>query len=166
MGLIKIRPVTENDFGAITDIYAHHVRNGAASFEIDPPDTVEMKRRWLKLAEKSFPYIVAEDDGKVVGYAYAGPYRERPAYRHTVEDSIYVDQHHAGKGIGKLLLPAVIEQCQQLGLKQMIAVIGDSNNKASLRLHASCGFYDVGVLKSVGFKFNRWLDSVLMQRRL
>jgi phosphinothricin acetyltransferase len=164
--MTNIRPATDNDFGAITDIYAHHVRTGTASFEIDPPDNAEMKRRWGKLAEKGFPYVVADDGGKVVGYAYAGPYRERPAYRHTVEDSIYIDPHHAGKGIGKLLLSAVIGHCQKLELKQMIAVIGDSQNTASIRLHARCGFYDVGVFKNVGFKFNRWLDSVLMQRGL
>jgi len=161
-----IRPATENDISAITDIYAHHVRNGTSSFEIDPPDVAEMKRRWQSLVEKKFPYLVAEHDGKIVGYAYAGPYRERLAYRHTVENSIYIDKHHAGKGIGKLLLAAIIEQCQKLGLKQMIAVIGDSNNAASIRLHTRAGFYDAGILKNVGFKFDRWLDVVLMQRSL
>jgi len=164
--ITKIRPATENDFGAITDIYAHYVRNGTASFEIDPPDTAEMKQRWVNLTKKGFPYLVAEDNGKVAGYAYIGPYRERLAYRHTVEDSIYIDRHHLGKGMGKFLLSTVIEASQRLGFKQVIAVIGDSNNAASIRLHARCGFHDAGILKNVGHKFDRWLDVVLMQRAI
>jgi L-amino acid N-acyltransferase YncA len=164
--LVIIRPATENDIGAITDIYAYHVRNGTASFEIDPPDLSEMKRRWLNLVEKNFPYIVAESDGKAIGYAYAGPYRERLAYRYTAENSIYLDKDYAGKGTGQLLLTALLEQCRKLGIQQMIAVIGDSNNTASIRLHTRGGFNDAGILKNVGFKFDRWLDVVLMQREL
>jgi L-amino acid N-acyltransferase YncA len=164
--LVKIRPAIENDISAITDIYAYHVRHGAASFEIDPPDTPEMKQRWLKLAEKNFPYFVAEEAGKVIGYAYAGPYRERLAYRYTAEDSVYVDQRHTGKGVGRLLLSEIIRHSQNLGIKQMIAAIGDSNNAASIGLHTRCGFYDVGILKNAGFKFERWLDVVFMQRAL
>lgn len=165
-GLTTIRPATDNDFDAITDIYSCHVLNGVASFEVEPPDIAEMKRRWLKLTEKSFPYVIAEAEGKVVGYAYAGPYRERVAYRYTAEDSVYIDPAHIGKGIGRLLLSTIIAHSQKMGLKQMIAVIGDSKNAASIGLHRRCGFSDAGILKNVGFKFDRWLDSVLMQRAL
>lgn len=164
--MTQIRPSIEKDVSAITEIYAHHVRTGTASFEIEPPDAAEMARRRSEMTAKGFPYLVAVEDGEVVGYAYAGPYRARLAYRHTVENSIYVRHDMAGKGIGALLMPALITACQKNGYKQIIAVIGDSGNAASINLHRKFGFRDVGVLKDVGFKFDRWLDTVLMQRAL
>lgn len=161
-----IRPALAPDLPAIADIYAHHVRHGTASFELEAPDEAEMTKRWQDLSAKNMPYIVAEDGGKVVGYAYAGPFRPRPAYRHTVEDSIYVHHEHAGRGLGMLLLPALIGACEKQGFRQMIAAIGDSGNNASIALHRKCGFEDAGILKNVGFKFGRWLDVVFMQRKL
>jgi phosphinothricin acetyltransferase len=163
---MKIRPAEEADIPAIADIYAHHVLQGTGTFETEPPDAHEMKRRWLALRDRNFPYLVAEREGTMIGYAYAGPYRERLAYRFTVEDSVYIHKDHAGKGAGKMLLTAIISETQKLGFKQMVAVIGDSGNAASVGLHAACGFYNAGILKNVGFKFDRWLDSVLMQRAL
>lgn len=164
--MTMIRPSTENDVRAIADIYAHHVRTGTASFEIDAPDVAEMLRRRAEITAKGFPYLVAETGGEVVGYAYVGPYRARLAYRHTVENSIYVRHDMAGKGIGALLMPALIAACEKNGYKQIIAVIGDSANAASIHLHRKFGFRDVGVLKDVGFKFDRWLDTVFMQKAL
>jgi phosphinothricin acetyltransferase len=161
-----IRAASFVDVKAMTAIYAHHVKNGTASFETDPPNEAEMLKRLKEITEKRLPYLVAESDKKVVGYAYAGLYRPRLAYRYTVEDSIYVHPEHAGKGIGGHLLPALISQCEKLGLRQMVAVIGDSANVASVELHRKFGFEDVGVLKNVGFKFGKWLDTVFMQRAL
>jgi L-amino acid N-acyltransferase YncA len=161
-----IRAASAEDLKAVTGIYAHHVRCGTASFEIEPPDEAEMLRRWQAVAEKGLPYFVAERDGAVAGYGYAGLYRPRPAYRFTVEDSIYVDRECAGLGIGGALLGRLIAECERLGLRQMIAVIGDSENAASIGLHRKFGFEHAGVLKNVGCKFGRWLDTVLMQREL
>lgn len=162
----SVRPALPSDIKDITAIYAHHVRSGTASFEIDPPEATDMRVRWQDITGKGLPYLVAEDNGIILGYAYAGPYRPRPAYRFTVEDSIYVHPDHARKGIGALLLPALISECEKLGLRQMIAVIGDSGNTASVALHRKFGFEDAGLLKSVGFKFGRWLDVTIMQRTL
>jgi L-amino acid N-acyltransferase YncA len=125
-----------------------------------------MKKRRGAVLDLGLPHLVAERDGRVMGYAYAGNWRPRPAYRYSVEDSIYIDKDAMGQGAGKLLLPALIEHCTALGKRQMVAVIGDSAQTASIRLHASCGFEMTGTLKSIGFKFGRWLDSVLMQRPL
>lgn len=161
-----IRPSAERDVAAITGIYAHHVKFGAATFEIDPPDEVEMGRRRDELVNRSFPYLVAEQDGMITGYAYASPYRPRAAYRFTLEDSIYLGPTYAGKGVGSLLLGELIACCESTEAKQMIAVIGDSGNAASIRLHEKFGFAHVGVLRGVGFKFGRWVDTVLMQRSL
>lgn len=161
-----IRAARTEDIPAITAIYAHHVLNGAASFEEVPPDAAEMSRRRQAVLARGLPYLVAEEEGAVQGYAYAGPYRLRTAYRFTVEDSIYVAPGRAGRGIGRALLTRVIEACTEAGMRQMIAVIGDSGNVGSLRLHDSLGFEPVGVLKASGFKFGRWVDSVLMQRAL
>lgn len=161
-----IRPCQETDISAITAIYAHHVRHGFASFETEPPTEAEMRRRRMDILDKDLPYLIAEQDGVVMGYAYAGTYRPRAAYRDTVENSVYVRHDATGQGIGRLLLPALIMACEARDLRQMIAVIGDSDNHPSIRLHASCGFRMIGTLHAVGFKLGRWLDSVLMQKRL
>jgi len=161
-----IRPATPGDVAAIAGIYAHAVRHGTASFEIDPPDGDEMLRRYQALASAGFPYLVAERAGVIAGYAYAGPYRMRPAYRWTVEDSVYVAETAQRRGVGRALLEALIAQSEARGFRQMIAVIGDSAQTPSIALHRSAGFRMVGTLEAVGFKFGRWLDSVLMQRPL
>jgi len=161
-----IRPSEDRDLPAITAIYAHNVRFGTASFETDPPSLPEMIRRRADILAKGLPFLVAEDAGAVLGYAYAGTYRPRPAYRNTVEDSIYLRPDMTGRGIGKALLSALIEACARLGYRQMIAVVGDSANLASIRLHQRCGFRLVGTLESVGFKHGSWLDSVFLQRAL
>jgi L-amino acid N-acyltransferase YncA len=163
---IAIRPATPADIPAITRIYAHAVLQGTATFEIDPPDEAEMTRRMKALLDGGFPYIVAENGGTLAGYAYAGPYRARPAYRFTVEDSIYVDPNTHRRGLGRALLTRLIEEAERRGFRQMIAVIGDSANAPSIEVHRALGFRMVGNFESVGFKFGRWLDSVLMQRDL
>jgi phosphinothricin acetyltransferase len=165
-----LRPAIATDLPAIQAIYAHHVLNGAASFEEVPPDIAEITRRWQAIRGAGLPYLVAEtaagDDGGIVGYAYAGPYRPRAAYRFTVEDSIYLAPLAQGRGIGRALLARIIDDCTAIGLRQMIAVIGDSANQASIGLHRALGFDSVGTFRAVGFKFGRWVDSVLMQRAL
>ena len=163
---VRLRAATANDLPAITALYADHVRAGTASFEIDPPDEREMIRRWNDVVALGLPYLVASRGEQTVGYAYAGPYRPRPAYRYTVEDSIYVRADCAGQGIGRTLLDALIAACELAGARQMIAVIGDSSNAPSIRLHAASGFIHAGLLSTVGWKFGRWLDVVLMQRAL
>lgn len=162
-----IRPATLADIPAITAIYAHAVRHGTASFELDPPDETEMKRRMASLVDGGFPYLAAEEGGELLGYAYAGLYRTRPAYRFTLEDSIYVAPERHRRGIGRALLEALLAQSQARGFRQIIAVIGDSPTQASsVALHRAAGFAMVGTLAAVGFKFGRWLDTVLMQRAL
>ncbi|MDG2530278.1 GNAT family N-acetyltransferase [Caulobacter endophyticus] len=161
-----IRPSTDADIGAITAIYGWNVLNGLGTFEEVPPDEAEMARRRGAFLERGLPYLVAELDGKVLGYAYAGPFRLRAAYRYTVEDSIYVAPDAAGKGVGKALLTALIEACEALGLRQMCAVIGDSGNAASIGVHAALGFEHKGVFPAMGYKFDRWVDLVWMQRPL
>ena len=161
-----VRPAMETDFAAIAAIYSYYVHSSAATFETGPPSADEMLRRWSDLASRGFPYIVAELNGHVAGYAYASPWRPRPAYRYTVEDSVYVHRDCAGRGLGRLLLSRLIELCGATGYRQMIAVIGGRDNAASIRLHESFGFRPVGVLEEVGFKFDTWIDTVLMQRRL
>lgn len=162
-----IRPAEPGDLPAIQAIYAHHVLTGLASFEETPPDLAEMTRRFETLLAAGYPYLAAEDaDGAVLGYAYAGPYRARPAYRFTVENSIYVRHDLGRRGLGRLLLPALIDAAAARNYRQMIAVIGDSANLASIGLHAAFGFAMIGRLPSIGFKFGRWVDSVLMQRSL
>ncbi len=163
---ILIRDVTDADIPAIQEIYAHHVLEGLASFEETPPDAAEMTRRRDALIKAGYPYRVAEVAGEVRGYAYAGPHRPRPAYRHTVENSVYVDTGTLRLGIGGKLLEDLIEQCTGRGYRQMVAIIGDSDNQASIGLHVRLGFEKVGVQPSVGFKFGRWVDSVTMQRAL
>jgi L-amino acid N-acyltransferase YncA len=161
-----IRPCAASDIPAIAAIYRHAVETGTASFEIEPPDDAEMERRREVLLAGNYPYLVAEHDGVLVGYAYAGLYRARPAYRSTVENSVYVREGEHGRGIGRALLSALIDDASAHGFRQMIAVIGDSANRPSLRLHAALGFEPVGTLRSVGWKHGRWLDTVLMQRAL
>lgn len=161
-----VRASREADVPALTAIYAHHVLNGLASFEIVPPAEAEIARRRAEVLARGLPYLVAEAGAGVAGFAYAAPYRVRPAYRYTIEDSVYVAPSAARRGIGRALLAALIEACAALGFRQMIAVIGDSANAASIGLHAACGFTRAGLLASVGFKHGRWVDGVLMQRAL
>ena len=161
-----IRPVEPRDIAAITQIYAHHVLHGFATFEIEPPTAEEMERRMHVTLDRGFPYLVAEREGEVAGYAYAGPYRTRPGYRFTVENSVYVRTDTVRQGTGRMLMHALIAECARRGFCRMVAVIGDSANIASIRLHESVGFNPVGILRSVGFKFGRWVDTVLMQREL
>lgn len=161
---IVVRPSTEADLPAITAIYAPAVLHGTASFETEPPDIDEMGRRRLLLVEGGFPYLVAEGSaGEVVGYAYAGPYRPRRAYRFTVEDSIYIAPDRQGQGAGRALLTALVHRCEALGFRQMVAVIGDSASAGSIALHGALGFRQAGIVRSVGYKHGRWLDQVLMQ---
>ena len=167
MSSVSIRPTELGDISAITRIYAHAVEYGTASFELDPPDEAEMARRMSDLISNGFPYIVAELDGVLAGYAYAGPFRARLAFRPTVENSVYVATSMQRRGVGRALLAALIEAAAALGFRQMIAVIGDSSKQAaSIGLHEAAGFRHVGVLENIGFKHGRWLDSVLMQRAL
>jgi len=163
---IIIRPATSSDIPAITRIYAHAVNTGTASFELAPPDEAEMTRRIKAVLDGKLPYLVAEISSAVAGYAYASLYRTRPAYRFTVEDSVYVAPEMHRRGIGIALLKKLIESCTALGYRQMIAVIGDSNQAASIGVHRACGFVDAGNLRSIGWKFGRWLDTPMMQLAL
>ena len=166
MPSLEIRPAAAADLTAITEIYEHAVRFGTATFELTAPDISEMTRRFDALTAGGFPYFVAVLDGHVVGYAYAGAYRPRPAYRFTVENSIYLQPAIQGRGIGRRLLQRLIVECEARGFRQMIAVIGDSANSASIGVHARCGFQMIGTHPDVGFKFGRWLDTVMMQLAL
>ena len=166
MLFVSIRPATLADIPAITRIYAQSVSTGTASFELEPPDEAEMARRMQALFDGGYPYIVAEIGGAIAGYAYAGSYRPRPAYRFSVEDSIYVDPSAQRRGAGRLLLERLIEECERRGFRQMVAVIGDSAQTPSIELHRALGFRMVGTVENVGYKFGRWLDSVNMQRAL
>ena len=163
---ILVRPSRDDDVAAIAAIYGHHVLNGVASFEEVAPNAEEMVKRRAELVGRGLPYLVAERDGKVLGYCYAGPYRARIGYRFSLEDSIYIHPGKIGRGIGRALLSQVIERSAELGYRQMVAVIGGSETIGSIRLHAALGFTHVGVLTNIGFKFGRWVDSVLMQRPL
>ena len=166
MSAAEIRPATEADLPFVTEIYAHAVRYGTATFELIPPDLAEMTRRFRTLMDGGFPYFVAVLEGRVVGYAYAGAYRPRPAYRFTVENSIYLQPAIHRRGIGLRLLQRLIAESEARGYRQMIAVIGDSANAGSISVHAKCGFQMIGTHPNVGFKFGRWLDTVMMQRAL
>lgn len=167
MSAVFIRPSRDDDLGAITAIYAHHVATGTATFELAPPDVAEMARRRSALLDRGLPWLVAEGaENALLGYAYAGPYRSRAAYDWTLEDSIYIRPDAVGRGVGRALLTRLVEDCAALGYRQMIAVIGDSTNAASVALHRACGFVPAGRLASVGRKFDRWIDTVLMQRPL
>ena len=166
MMTLEIRPASEPDLAAVTDIYDHAVRTGTATFELIPPDLAEMTRRFKALTDGGFPYLAAGLDGRVIGYAYAGPYRPRPAYRFTVENSVYLAPSIHRRGIGTQLLRRLIVECEARGHRQMIAVIGDSANAGSIGVHLRNGFAMIGTHPNVGFKFGRWLDTVMMQRAL
>lgn len=161
-----LRAALADDVPAITAIYAQHVLHGLASFETEPPALDEMRRRFDAITGAGYPYLVALAGDALLGYAYANVYRTRPAYRFTVEDSIYVAPGASGRGVGRALLSRLIDDCTQSGYRQMLAVIGDSDNAASIGLHRACGFAPTGTLHAVGFKFGRWVDSVIMQRPL
>lgn len=161
-----VRDSRETDVPALHAIYAFHVVHGLASFEEEPPSVEEMGHRRAGVIAAGFPHLVAELDGEVVGYCYASAYRPRPAYRFTVENSVYVREGLRGRGVGRALLGALIGRCEQGPWRQMIAVIGDTANDASIGLHEAFGFRHAGTLRAVGFKFGRWVDSVLMQRAI
>ena len=166
MSTLEIRAATAADLPSITEIYEHAVRFGTATFELIPPDLTEMTRRFGALMDGGFPYLVAALDGSVAGYAYASPYRPRPAYRFTVENSVYLQPAVHRRGIGLQLLQCLVDECEPRGYRQMIAVIGDSANAGSIGVHRRCGFQMIGTHPNVGFKFGRWLDTVMMQRAL
>jgi L-amino acid N-acyltransferase YncA len=161
-----IRPATVGDSPGLAAIYGHHVLHGFGTFEEIAPDAEEMSARMTAVVRRGLPYLVAEIDGTVRGFAYAGPFRTRTAYRFTVEDSVYVAPGDQGRGIGKALLGAVIAACEPLGLREMIAMIGDSANAGSVGVHRACGFAHAGVLSAAGYKAGRWVDVVMMQRPL
>lgn len=163
---VLIRNSTDADIPGVTAVYAWNVLNGLGTFEEVPPDEAEMARRRQGFLDRGLPYLVAELDGEVVGYGYAGPFRLRAAYRYTVEDSVYVSPKAVGQGVGRALLEALIARCEALGLRQMCAVIGDSGNAASIGLHAALGFERKGLFPDMGYKFGRWVDLVWMQRPL
>ena len=163
---IIVRDALPADVPVIQSIYAHHVLRGLASFEEVPPDAAEIERRYREIAGRGLPYVVAEADGRVAGYAYAGPYRTRPAYRYTAENSVYIRHDCVGQGVGRALLHELIPLCEKAGLRLLVAVIGDSGNAASIELHRRAGFAEIGTIRAVGWKFDRWVDSVLMQRPL
>jgi phosphinothricin acetyltransferase len=164
---VLVRDSSGADIAAIAAVYRHHVLTGLASFEEIPPEPAEMARRRAAVVEAGMPWLVATDaEGVLLGYAYAGPYRPRPGYRYTAEDSVYVGHRQVGRGVGRALLAGLIGRCEALGFRQLVAVIGDSGNAASIGLHRAAGFTQVGLLPEVGFKFGRWVDGVLMQRAL
>lgn len=163
---MDIRPATEADIPDIQAIYAHHVLHGAGTFEEEPPSVEDMAERFHKVVDRGFVWLVATDTTGVLGYGYYAPFRERSAYRFTVEDSIYVREDVRGQGVGKALVSRLIELATAAGLRQMIAVIGDSENVGSVGVHSSLGFHMVGTMKAVGLKFGRWVDVVTMQRPL
>jgi phosphinothricin acetyltransferase len=166
MAAFTIRDSRDEDVPAIAAIYGHWVTHGLASFELSPPGAEEMARRREAVLGGGYPYLVAEDDGRILGYAYAGPYRTRPAYRFAVENSVYVAPAAGRAGVGRALLSALIGRCEAKGFRLMVAVIGDSGNAPSIGLHAACGFAHAGLLPGIGWKHGRWVDSVLMTRPL
>jgi L-amino acid N-acyltransferase YncA len=163
---VEIRDATDDDMAAVQAIYAFYVSRTAASFEEEIPSVEEMKARRASVTARGLPFLVAVEEGEVLGYTYAGPFRQRSAYRYTVEDSIYVAPFVVRRGIGRVLLAALIERCTGLGYRQMIAVIGDSANQSSIAVHRALGFGQEGVLRGVGLKFGRWVDVVIMHRAL
>jgi phosphinothricin acetyltransferase len=163
---LSVRDADEADMAAVLRIYAHYVLHALATFEETAPSLDEMLARRRKSVDNGLPYLVAHADGDILGFAYAGPYHARPAYRFTVEDSVYVTPGLTGHGLGSALLGAIIERCERGPWRQMIAIVGDRDNAGSIALHRRFGFADAGVLRSVGFKFGRWVDTPLLQRRL
>ncbi|MEX0582751.1 MAG: N-acetyltransferase family protein [Sneathiella sp.] len=163
---IIVRPSMPSDMTVITEIYAISVRTGFGTFELDPPDVMEMTARRNNVLQQQLPYLVATQNDEVVGYAYAALYRPRPAYSNTVENSVYIREDVQGSGIGKALLAQLIDECRNAKKKQMVAVIGDSENRGSIGLHRALGFRLVGILEAVGFKHDRWVDTVIMQKSL
>jgi L-amino acid N-acyltransferase YncA len=164
--MLIIRPSTDADLPAITAIYGHHVLTGTGTFEVDPPSLDDMRARRADVLSKGLPWLVAVENEKVVGYAYCNWFKPRPAYRFSAEDSIYLSPEAAGKGIGRTLLAELLAQAQRAGVRKLIAVIGDSANAGSIAVHKAAGFQPVGVLKSCGWKFNKWLDVMLMDKFL
>lgn len=163
---LVIRPSAASDVPAITAIYGWNVLNGTGTFELEAPDEAEMGRRREDVLGKGLPWLVAERDGQVLGYAYANHFRPRRAYRFCLEDSIYLAQAAQGQGVGKLLLTELLSQCEARGARQMLAVIGDSKNLGSIGVHKALGFEQTGLIRSAGWKFDRWLDVVMMQKPL
>ncbi len=163
---VRVRPATPADLGPVAGILAFYVTNTTATFEEEPPGVPQWRQRLADLTERKLPFLVAEAAGTVAGYAYASPWRPKPAYRHTVEDSVYLAPGQRGRGLGRLLLESLLAGCADAGVRQVIAVIADSGDPASAALHRACGFADAGRLSQVGFKHGRWIDTVLMQREL
>lgn len=164
--MLTLRPSTDADVPAITAIYAHHVLHGTGTFETTPPTLAEMTTRRLDVLARGLPYLVAEQGGKVLGFAYCQWFKPRPAYRYSAEDSIYLHPDAAGQGLGKQLLQALVHQAEAAGVRKLIAVIGDSGNHGSIGVHRSLGFHPVGTIRSCGWKFGRWLDIVLMEKSI
>jgi phosphinothricin acetyltransferase len=163
---VIVRAASLDDAPVVAAIYGHHVRESLGTFEETPPSVAEMAGRMQAVLSRGLPYLVAEDGGRILGFAYAGPFRPRAAYRYTAEDSVYIAPDQMGRGVGKALLSQVIAACEALGLRQLTAVIGDSGNAGSIALHRSLGFQDTGIGRAVGFKHGRWVDIVYMQRAL
>ncbi|MGZ5187010.1 MAG: N-acetyltransferase family protein [Caldimonas sp.] len=163
---LVIRPSTAGDLDAVTAIYAWNVAHGTGTFEIDAPDRAEMERRRADVVAKGLPWLVLESAGRVVGYAYANQFRPRPAYRFCVEDSVYLAPEAVGHGFGRLLLAELLARCEAAGARQVLAVIGDSANAGSIGVHRALGFAPTGTIRSAGWKFDRWLDVVIMQKSL
>ena len=163
---IVLRPSTDAELPAIAAIYGWHVAHGTGTFELEPPSESDMAARRADVLERGLPWLVAEEDGRVLGYAYANQFRPRPAYRHCLEDSIYLAHDAMGRGVGRALLAELLARCEAAGARQMLAVIGDSANAGSIGVHRTLGFEPAGILRSAGWKFGRWLDVVLMQKRL
>lgn len=163
---MKVRPSRPEDAAALAGIYGHHVLYGTGTFEEIPPSAAEMAARREAVLAQGLPHLVAEEEGAVVGFAYASPFRTRAAYRYLIEDSVYIHPDWMGRGVGKALLAPIIEACEAMGFRQMVAVIGDSANAGSINLHRSLGFVDAGVGRSFGYKAGRWVDVVFMQRAL
>lgn len=164
--MLTLRPSSEQDLAAITVIYGHHVLHGTGTFETTPPTEAEMTARRADVLARGLPWLVAEQHGRVLGFAYCQWFKPRPAYRYSAEDSIYLHPDAAGKGIGRQLLTALMHQAEAAGVRKLIAVIGDSGNAGSIGVHRTLGFQQVGVIKSCGWKFDRWLDIVLMDKAI
>lgn len=164
--MMNIRPSTEDDLAAITRIYGHHVLHGTGTFETTPPSQADMQTRRADVLSKNLPWLVAEENGQVLGFAYGNWFKPRPAYRFSVEDSIYLAPEAAGKGLGKTLLAQLLTTLEERGIRKVMAVIGDSANAGSIGVHRSLGFGQVGVVAACGWKFGRWLDIVLMEKSL